>query len=90
MIVRVQVIKGHVIHNSKEYAIGASFTCNKADGNHLLSSGFVKEMRDYVRNRKDDSELKKLQDEARAFGIETDGKDIDTLKAELEAFEGIE
>jgi len=91
---RVKVIKGLVTHNNKEYAVGKSFTCSKADGKHLSDAGFVKEITDKksTSNKKDktpletmkEGELYELQAVAQELNISIEGKSYEELLEEVE------
>ena len=94
------VICGTVEHNDEKYEAGEEFTCNKKDGDRLIALNKVEEVEDKSASstkstnppkktqaeQMEEGMFEQLQEEAKALGIDTEGKDFETLKAEVEGF----
>jgi len=97
---KVVVVSGTVEHSDEKYEVNEEFTCNKKDGDRLIGLNKVEEVKGKSASsarstnppKKSQAEqmeegmLEQLQEEAKALAIETEGKDFETLKAEVEGF----
>ena len=97
---KVVVISGIVEHSGEKYGVSEEFTCSKKDGDRLIALNKVKEVKGKLASstkstnppkktqaeQMEEGMFEQLQEEAKALGIDTEGKDFETLKAEVEGF----